>query len=136
MENSIKAAQALSQPVAPRPIQEARGVDKVSSTQVAAEIAQRKTEASQVIASSVEEVKQAAESLRLNVQRVEPALKISIDDAVDIPIVTVVDQSSNKVIRQIPNEEVVALAKFMASQNFDDYGSMNDAMGMLLNRQV
>jgi flagellar protein FlaG len=122
MENSIKAAQALSQPVAPRPIQEARGVDKVSSTQVAAEIAQRKTEASQVIASSVEEVK--------------PALKISIDDAVDIPIVTVVDQSSNKVIRQIPNEEVVALAKFMASQNFDDYGSMNDAMGMLLNRQV
>ena len=136
MENSIQASQASPQPVASKPAQEARGIDKVSSTQVAAEIAQTKTQASEVIASSAEEIKQAAESLRVNVQRVEPALKISIDDAVDIPVVTVFDESSNKVIRQIPNEEVVALANFMASQNFDDYGSKNDALGMLLNRQV
>ena len=136
MENSIQASQASPQAVASKPAQEARGIDKVSSRQVAAEIAQTKTQASEVIASSAEEIKQAAESLRVNVQRVEPALKISIDDAVDIPVVTVFDESSNKVIRQIPNEEVVALANFMASQNFDDYGSKNDALGMLLNRQV
>lgn len=136
MENSIQANQVSSQPVAPKPAQEARGIDKVSSTQVAADMAKTKTQTSEVIASSAEEIKQAAESLRVNVQRVEPALKISIDDAVDVPIVTVFDESSNKIIRQIPNEEVVALAHFMASQNFDDYGSKNDALGMLLNKQV
>lgn len=137
MENTIQAAnQAPSQPVAPKPVPEARGIDQVSSTQVAAEMAQTKTQASEVIASSAEEIKQAVESLRVNVQRVESALKISINDAVDIPIITVFDETSNKVIRQIPNEEVVALANFMASQNFDDYGSKNDALGMLLNKQV
>jgi flagellar protein FlaG len=105
----------------------------VSTKEAAADLEKARSDASQAIASSADEVRQAAESLRVNVKRVEPALKITVDEAVDIPVVTVVDQGSNKVIRQIPNEEVVALARFMESQNFDDYSSKSALRGVLLN---
>ena len=69
----------------------------------------------------------------MNVERFEPALTITVDEAVDIPVVTVIDQSSNKVIRQIPNEEIVALARFIEGRNFDDYSSNSALRGVLLN---
>lgn len=133
MENTIqpnagmnKAVPARNGPVSPT----------VSTQQVAADIEKIRNDASQAIAVSAEEVRQAAASLSASVTRVEPALKITIDDAVDIPVVTVVDQGSNKVIRQIPNEEVVALARFMQSQSFDDYGSGRELRGFLLDNRT
>ena len=133
MENTIQpSAVPPSQPVKSEPAVTKAKPMEVSTKQVAADIEKARNEASEAIASSADEVKQAAESLRLNVKRVEPALKITVDDAVDIPVVTVVDQGSNKVIRQIPNEEVVALARFMEGQNFDDYSSKSALRGVLL----
>jgi flagellar protein FlaG len=133
MENTIQAsAVPVSQPVKSEPAVTNAKPMEVSTKEVAADIEKARNEASKAIASSADEVKQAAESLRLNVKRVEPALKITVDDAVDIPVVTVVDQGSNKVIRQIPNEEVVALARFMEGQNFDDYSSKSALRGVLL----
>ena len=133
MENTIqpKAVPAI-QSTRSQPVAASVKPSEVSTKEVAADIEKARNEASAAIASSADEVKQAAESLRLTVQRVEPALKITVDDAVDIPVVTVVDQGSNKVIRQIPNEEVVALARFMESQNFDDYSSPSALRGVLL----
>lgn len=133
MENTIQpSAVSASQPVKSEPAVTKAKPMEVSTKEVAADIEKARNEASKAIASSADEVKQAAESLRLNVKRVEPALKITVDDAVDIPVVTVVDQGSNKVIRQIPNEEVVALARFMEGQNFDDYSSKSALRGVLL----
>ena len=135
MENTIQPnVAAVSQ--TPKPQVSATPSKSVVSTRdAAADLEKARSDASQVIASSADEVRQAAESLRVNVKRVEPALKITVDEAVDIPVVTVVDQGSNKVIRQIPNEEVVALARFMESQNFDDYSSKSALRGVLLNDQ-
>jgi flagellar protein FlaG len=132
MENTIQTnAPVVSQ--ASQPKASSAPTQSVASTrEVAADMEKAKSDASQAIASSADEVRQAAESLRVNVKRVEPALKITVDDAVDIPVVTVMDQSSNKVIRQIPNEEVVALARFMEGQNFDDYSSKSALRGVLL----
>ena len=131
MENTIqKGAVQLAQTSpaasasAPKPIE--------VSTKAVADVEKARSDASAAIASSAAEIREAAESLRVNVQQVEPALKITVDDAVDIPVVTVVDQASNKVIRQIPNEEVVALARFIESQNFDDYSSKSALRGVLL----
>jgi flagellar protein FlaG len=133
MENTIQNnAVPASQSAGSKPVATAAKPLEVSTKEVAADIEKVRNEASQAIALSANEVKQAAESLRLTVKRVEPALKITVDDAVDIPVVTVVDQGSNKVIRQIPNEEVVALARFMESQNFDDYSSKSAIRGILL----
>ena len=134
MENTIQpSAVSVSQPVKSEPAVTKAKPMEVSTKEVAADIEKARNEASKAIASSADEVRQAAESLRVNVKRVEPALKITVDEAVDIPVVTVVDQGSNKVIRQIPNEEVVALARFMESQNFDDYSSKSALRGVLLN---
>ena len=133
MENTIQNnAVPASQSAGSKPVATAAKPSEVSTKKVAADIEKVRNEASQAIALSANEVKQAAESLRLNVKRVEPALKITVDYAVDIPVVTVVDQGSNQVIRQIPNEEVVALARFMESQNFDDYSSKSAIRGILL----
>ena len=133
MENTIQPnVVPASQPAkAEAAVTKAKPME-VSTKEVAADIEQARSEASKAIASSADDVKQAAESLRMNVNRIEPALKITVDDAVDIPVVTVVDQGSNKVIRQIPNEEVVALARFMEGQNFDDYSSKSALRGVLL----
>ena len=133
MENTIQPnVAAVSQ--APKPqVSNTPSRPVVSAKEVAADLEKARSDASQAIASSADEVRQAAESLRVSVKRVEPALKITVDEAVDIPVVTVVDQGSNKVIRQIPNEEVVALARFMESQNFDDYSSKSALRGVLLN---
>lgn len=133
MENTIQPnVVPASQSTRSKPVATPAKPSEVSTKEVAADIEKARNEASKAIASSADEVKQAAESLRLNVNRVEPALKITVDDAVDMPVVTVVDQGSNKVIRQIPNEEVVALARFMESQNFDDYSSKSALRGVLL----
>ena len=132
MENTIQPSVAsVSQ--APKPqVSSGSSRSVVSTKEAVADLEKVRNDASQAIASSADEVRQAAESLRVNVKRVEPALKITVDDAVDIPVVTVVDQGSNKVIRQIPNEEVVALARFMEGQNFDDYSSKSALRGVLL----
>ena len=134
MENTIQQPNmsTVTQVAAPKP-PKTEAPEAPSTQQVAADIERARNDASEVIAVSADEIRQAAESLRVNVKRVEPALKITIDDALDIPIVTVVDEASNKVIRQIPNEEVVELARFMHSQNFDNYGVGNDFRGIILN---
>ena len=133
MENTIQpSAVPASQTVKSEPAVTKAKPREVSTKEISADIEMARNEASEAIASSADEVKQAAESLRLNVERFEPALKITVDDAVEIPVITVVDQGSNKVIRQIPNEEVVALARFMEGQNFDDYSSKSALRGVLL----
>jgi len=134
MENTIQPnVVSTSQSTSPKTVSSMAKPSVVSTKEVAANIEKARDEISKSIASSADEVRQAAESLKVNVERVEPALKITVDDAVDIPVVVVVDQSSNKVIRQIPNEEVVALARFIESQNFDDYSNQNALRGVLLN---
>ena len=107
----------------------------VSTEEVVVEMEKARSGVSEVIASTANEVRQAAESLRVNIQQFEPALKITVDDAVDIPVVTVWDESSNELIRQIPKEEIVALARFIESQNFDDYSSRREIRGALLNNR-
>lgn len=136
MENTIqKSSVSESQPTQTRVLASSPKPTEVSTQAVAAGMEKARSEASEAITSSVDEIRQAAESLRVNVQQFEPALEITVDDAVDIPVVTVVDQSSNKVIRQIPNEEVVALARFMEGQNFDDYSSKSALRGVLLDNR-
>ena len=107
----------------------------VSTEEVVVEMEKARSGVSEVIESTADEVRQAAESLRVNIQQFEPALKITVDDAVDIPVVTVWDESSNELIRQSPKEEIVALARFIESQNFDDYSSRREIRGALLNNR-
>lgn len=62
-------------------------------------------------------VRQVNESLALR----EVGLQFEVDKETDMVIVKVVDRASGEVIRQIPNEEVVRIAKLM-----------NDGHGLLV----
>lgn len=58
-------------------------------------------------------VRQVNEALALR----EVGLQFEVDKDTDIVIVKVVDRASGEVIRQIPNEEVVRIAKLMGDGN-------------------
>jgi len=60
---------------------------------------------------SAEQVQEAVVEVRKAVQPVARNLRFSIDDDTGKTIISVVDSVTNEVIRQIPGEEIVAIAK-------------------------
>ncbi|MEY2908157.1 MAG: hypothetical protein RLZZ602_680 [Pseudomonadota bacterium] len=94
--------------------------------------AKAKVEAAE--APSVQEVRQAAEDVARYIDSVSRSLQISVDGELERPIVTVLDANTEEVIRQIPSEEIVAIAKFLRSQGADLAGK-DTISGILLNQQ-
>lgn len=77
-------------------------------------------------------LQQAVENVESFVQAQARNLAFSVDDDTNRSIVTVRDTDSGDVIRQIPSEEVLALAERIQSLQ-DDVGSR---VGVLVNGQV
>ena len=75
-------------------------------------------------ASSVE-VKQAVSRLNNYVQSLRRDLQFRVDEATDRVVVTVINSESGEVIRQIPSEEVMAVAH-----------SLEQAQGLLVNERA
>lgn len=63
------------------------------------------------LASSASELDQAIETVAGYVQNIVRDIDFSIDATTHEPVVTVMDQESGKVIRQIPNEEMLEISK-------------------------
>ena len=111
----------------------AQVVGSGASSPVAAEAAEKpKVETTE--APSVQEVRQAAEDVARYVDSVSRSLQISVDGELDKPIVTVLDSTTEQVVRQIPSEEIVAIAKFLRSQGAEMAGK-ETISGILLNKQ-
>jgi len=104
-----------------------------ASSPVAAE-ATEKPKVETTEAPSVQEVRQAAEDVARYVDSVSRSLQISVDGELDKPIVTVLDSTTEQVVRQIPSEEIVAIAKFLRSQGAEMAGK-ETISGILLNKQ-
>jgi len=81
-------------------------------------VAESQAKAAEAAASkpSVEEVQQAAKDLSDYISVVSRSLSIAVDSDLGRPIVTVLDADTSEVVRQIPTEEVVRLAKYLRSQ--------------------
>lgn len=78
------------------------------------------------------ETEQAISEVGEFLQTLNRHLSFSVDDTSDRTIVSVVDQSSGDVIRQIPSEEILRIAeKIKDLQN--DVGS---AVGILVNKAI
>ncbi|WP_341645466.1 flagellar protein FlaG [Thauera sp. SDU_THAU2] len=60
-----------------------------------------------------QQIAQAVEEMRSAISPVAQNLQFSIDQDIGRTIVKVVDASTDEVIRQIPSEEIVAIAKAM-----------------------
>lgn len=83
---------------------------------------------------SVQEVRDAADDVARYVESVSRSLQISVDGELEQPIVTVLDTATEQVVRQIPSEEIVAIAKFLRSQGAEMAGK-ETISGILLNKQ-
>lgn len=57
------------------------------------------------------QVRQAAEAIAKTIQSLSRNLEFSVDETSGRPIVKVIDKETRELIRQIPSEEVLAIAK-------------------------
>lgn len=64
-----------------------------------------------------EELKQAVSKLNDYVQNMQRDLQFSVDKDSGVTVVKVIDSKTDKVIRQIPNEETLKLARSLVEQN-------------------
>lgn len=60
---------------------------------------------------STEQVKQAAAAINTAIQSLSRGLQFSVDEDTHKTVVRVVDTQTNEVIRQMPSEEALAIAK-------------------------
>lgn len=79
---------------------------------------------------SVEEMEAAVADISEYIQVNSRSLSIALDPALDLPIIRVMDSATNEVVRQIPAEEVVAVARFIRTLLPE-----SDPVGVLLNKQ-
>lgn len=119
-----------NQPPVPLPGTGAAAVEREAATQpVALETTDR--QAQEIERPSVSEVVQAAQDLSEYLSSAARSLQINVDGELESPIVTVLDTETEEVVRQIPSEELVALARFAAQQTAD----ANVVSGVLINKE-
>ena len=71
----------------------------------------------------LEVVERAAATVASFIESVSTSVRVAFDEQIDTPIFTVVDSETSEVIRQIPSEDLVAIARFLESQDIDPVGS-------------
>jgi len=110
MEISNKESMAR---VAASPVDRARQSLPASSRQEVPEMAKA---APQVPEFEKKDVAAAVGELREFVSKLGRDLAFRVDEGLDRSIITVLDSNTNQVVRQIPNEEVVAIARQIKEQ--------------------
>jgi len=71
------------------------------------------------VAKESDDLKKAVSTLNDFVQNIQRNLEFSVDKESGVMVVKVVDAKSEKVIRQIPSEEAIKLARSVAEQSDD-----------------
>lgn len=80
-------------------------------------------------ASSEQRVERAIAHLNDYAQSIQRDIKFSINEDLNRPVVVVVDRSTQKVVRQIPNDVVIRLARNLkASQELQEQGYVEQAL--------
>ena len=70
-----------------------------------------------------EVVERAAATVASFIESVSTSVRVAFDEQIDTPIFTVVDAETAEVIRQIPSEDLVAIARFLETHDVDPVGS-------------
>jgi len=76
---------------------------------------------------SLEEAKKLADEGNEILENVQRNLQFKVDDATDQVVMTIVDKKSGEVIRQLPSEEALALAKRMLDADGEPGGIVEDS---------
>jgi flagellar protein FlaG len=100
------------------PVPAVPGVAQASSAPPAAPVAPRQA--------SAEELKRISDDLQQRASAVAPELRFAVDSSSGRTVIQITDQSTDKVIRQIPSEEALQI-----SEDMDRFQK-----GLLLNRKA
>lgn len=76
---------------------------------------------------SLEDAKKLAKESNKILENVQRNLEFKVDDATKQVVMTIVDKESGEVIRQLPSEEALALAKRMLDADGDPGGIVEDS---------
>ncbi len=71
----------------------------------------------------LEVVERAAETVGNFIEQITRSVRVAYDTQIDSPIFTVVDAQTSEVIRQIPSEDLVAIARFLETHDVNPVGS-------------
>jgi flagellar protein FlaG len=84
---------------------------------------------------SARELAQATRDISDYIQTVNRSLQISVDQDLGSTIITVLDKTTDEVVRQIPAEEAVALARFLAQQQAELGGAELPSRGVFMDQE-
>lgn len=84
---------------------------------------------------TMEEVQKAVETLDAAVDKYTPSMNIGFDGELNKMIVRVTDAETNEVIRELPPEKVLEIARFLERNGVDAVGS-ESLKGMLLDEYI
>jgi flagellar protein FlaG len=101
----------------PASVRVARATEARSSAGDGGKVLPRPTDAPGRSPTERAELERLMTDINARVQHVQRRLHFSIDEASGKTIVKVIDRESDKVIRQIPTEEMLALARRLESDN-------------------
>ena len=80
----------------------------------------------------VEALRNKVDELNQNAQSVQRSLRFDVDDDTGITVITVRDRHTDEVIRQIPSEELLELARYFAEAS----ENKGESKGLLLRAEV
>lgn len=107
---------AIGQPIARQESEKPENLNSVTQAPAAVDDKQVSGQQKQVDQVSKEQLQQAVQDLRDFAKSQNRALEFSVDDVTGRTLVKVVDSETSKVIRQIPSETAVDLARRMHDQ--------------------
>lgn len=84
---------------------------------------------------STQEVERATRDIAEYIQTVNRSLQISVEKDIGTTIITVIDKATEEVVRQIPSEDVVALARYLSQQQAELGGTDISVKGLLMDSE-
>jgi len=81
------------------------------------------------------EVAKATQDISAYIQTVNRSLQISVEQDLGTTVITVIDKATEEVVRQIPSEEILSLARFISQQQEELGGTNLPVKGLLMDSE-
>jgi flagellar protein FlaG len=109
VQEAVKNSQVFSRPKEPIEVQGPKAPEPIEQTR---ELNQKASSAVQLTAEAVspERLAELVEILQQAVPAKANSLKFQMDEVLDRPVVSVIDEKSGELIRQLPSDEVIRAA--------------------------
>ena len=80
-------------------------------------------------------IAQATQNITDFVQSISRSLQISVDGDLGTTVIRVVDTETDELVRQIPSEEILQVARFIEAQTAVDSATRSAVLGLLVDQE-